>query len=119
MFLVVAMSGTALATTVVLEVDDVVERVPRRRAASQVDIPEITEAEAGGARTILLLGSDARYEDKKLGAEAALGHDPARPRRPRPRRDRRHVDPARPRGRRSRATAATRSTPPSRTAASG
>ena len=33
----------------------------------QVDIPEITRAKAGGARTILLLGSDARYEDKKLG----------------------------------------------------
>jgi LCP family protein required for cell wall assembly len=32
-----------------------------------VDIPEITKADAGGARTILLLGSDARYEDKKLG----------------------------------------------------
>jgi LCP family protein required for cell wall assembly len=30
-------------------------------------IPEITDAEAGGPRTFLLLGSDQRYEDKKLG----------------------------------------------------
>ena len=67
MFLVVAMSGTALATTVVLEVDDLVERRSRSQGRVQVDIPEITKADAGGARTILLLGSDARYEDKKLG----------------------------------------------------
>jgi LCP family protein required for cell wall assembly len=66
MFLVVAMSGTALATTVVLEIDDVKNAfIGEGRVA--VDIPEITKADAGGARTILLLGSDARYEDKKLG----------------------------------------------------
>jgi LCP family protein required for cell wall assembly len=66
MFLVVAMSATALATTVVLEVDDV-KNAFLGEGRLQIDIPEITKAEAGGARTILLLGSDARYEDKKLG----------------------------------------------------
>ena len=66
MFLVVAMSGTALATTVVLEVDDLVDSF-KKEGRVEVDIPEITRAKAGGARTILLLGSDARYEDKKLG----------------------------------------------------
>ena len=66
MFLVVAMSGTALATTVVLEVDDLVNTF-KKQGRVQVDIPEITRAKAGGARTIMLLGSDARYEDKKLG----------------------------------------------------
>ena len=66
MVLVVAMSATALATTVVLEVDDV-RSAFLGEGRVQVDIPEITKAEAGGARTILLLGSDARYEDKKLG----------------------------------------------------
>ena len=66
MFLVIAMTGSALATTVVLEVDDVKDAfIGEGRVA--VDIPEITKADAGGARTILLLGSDARYEDKKLG----------------------------------------------------
>jgi polyisoprenyl-teichoic acid--peptidoglycan teichoic acid transferase len=66
MFLVVAMSGTALATTVVLEVDDLVDTFKKEGRVS-VDIPEITRAKAGGARTIMLLGSDARFEDKKLG----------------------------------------------------
>ena len=66
MFLVVAMSATALATTVVLEVDDV-RQAFLGEGRVQVDIPEITKAQAGGARTILLLGSDARYEDKKAG----------------------------------------------------
>ena len=61
-----AMSATALATTVILEVDDV-KNAFLGEGRVQIDIPEITRAEAGGARTILLLGSDARYEDKKLG----------------------------------------------------
>jgi LCP family protein required for cell wall assembly len=62
------MSATALATTVVLEVDDV-RSAFLGEGRVQVDIPEITKAEAGGARTILLLGSDARYEDKKNGVK--------------------------------------------------
>ena len=68
MFLVVAMSATALATTVVLEVDDV-RSAFLGEGRVQVDIPEITKADAGGARTILLLGSDARYEDKRNGVK--------------------------------------------------
>jgi polyisoprenyl-teichoic acid--peptidoglycan teichoic acid transferase len=68
MVLVVAMSATALATTVVLEVDDVTKTF-LGQGRVQVDIPEITKADAGGARTILLLGSDARYEDKKNGVK--------------------------------------------------
>ncbi len=66
MVLVVAMSATALATTVVLEVDDV-KNAFLGEGRAQIEIPEITKAEAGGARTIMILGSDARYEDKKLG----------------------------------------------------
>jgi LCP family protein required for cell wall assembly len=66
MFIVLAMSATALATTVILEVDDVKNAFlgPGRQ---QIDIPEISKASAGGARTILILGSDARYADKKAG----------------------------------------------------
>jgi polyisoprenyl-teichoic acid--peptidoglycan teichoic acid transferase len=66
MVLVMAMSATALATTVILEVDDV-KNAFLGEGRVQIDIPEISRAEAGGARTILLLGSDARYEDKKVG----------------------------------------------------
>ena len=47
----------------------------------------------------------------------ALGHDDARPAGPEQERDRGHVDPARPQGRRSPATAPTRSTRPTRSAA--
>jgi LCP family protein required for cell wall assembly len=65
MVLVMAMSATALATTVIVEVGGVRDVFLEGR--QQIDIPEITKADAGGARTILLLGSDARYEDKKLG----------------------------------------------------
>ena len=66
MVIVVAMSATALATTVVLEVDDV-KNAFLGEGRAQIEIPEITKAEAGGARTIMILGSDARYADKKLG----------------------------------------------------
>jgi polyisoprenyl-teichoic acid--peptidoglycan teichoic acid transferase len=65
MVLVMAMSATALATTVILEVDDLKNEFIEGR--EQIDIPEISRAAAGGARTILILGSDARYADKKLG----------------------------------------------------
>ena len=65
MVLVMAMSATALATTVIMEVRQVSGIFREGRA--QINIPEITRADAGGARTILLLGSDARYEDKKQG----------------------------------------------------
>jgi anionic cell wall polymer biosynthesis LytR-Cps2A-Psr (LCP) family protein len=66
--LVMLMSGTALAWTVIHEVDRVTHAFlgPGRQ---QIDIPEITPAQAGGARTILILGSDARYADKKTGAK--------------------------------------------------
>jgi LCP family protein required for cell wall assembly len=68
MILVVAMSATAVATAVILEVDDVAKTFlgPGRQ---QIDIPEISKASAGGARTILILGSDARFVDKKTGAK--------------------------------------------------
>jgi polyisoprenyl-teichoic acid--peptidoglycan teichoic acid transferase len=65
MVLVIAMSATALATTVILEVDDVKNVFLEGR--EQIEIPEITRAEAGGPRTILILGSDERYEDRKNG----------------------------------------------------
>jgi LCP family protein required for cell wall assembly len=68
MVLVVSMSATALATTVVLEVDDVKDAFLGEGRA-QFDIPEITKAQAGGPRTILILGSDERYEDTELGVK--------------------------------------------------
>jgi LCP family protein required for cell wall assembly len=64
--LVVALSATAMATTVILEVDRVKDIVTGD-GRQAIEIPEVTRAEAGGPRTLILLGSDARYADKKLG----------------------------------------------------
>ena len=63
--LVVALSATAVATTVIREVELIRDEFlgPGRQA---IAIPEITKADAGGARTILVLGSD-----KRLGADSA------------------------------------------------
>jgi LCP family protein required for cell wall assembly len=66
MFLVMSMSATALATTVILEVDDLKNEF-LGEGRQQFEIPEITQAEAGGPRTILILGSDERYDDRKMG----------------------------------------------------
>ena len=65
-----------------LEVDDVVETFTQE-GRTAIDIPEVTRAEAGDPRTFLILGSDERYGDKQARDQAALGHDPARPRRSR------------------------------------
>jgi LCP family protein required for cell wall assembly len=63
--LVVAMSATAIATTGILEVDRIKNIVVQGRQV--VTIPEVTRADAGGPRTLLLLGSDQRYADKVAG----------------------------------------------------
>jgi LCP family protein required for cell wall assembly len=64
--LVIAMSATAFATTVILEVSRVKD-IFTEKGRQAIAIPEVTRAQAGGPRTILLLGSDQRYADRKLG----------------------------------------------------
>jgi LCP family protein required for cell wall assembly len=64
-FLVIALSATAIATTGILEVDRIKNIVVQGRQV--VTIPEVTRADAGGPRTLLLLGSDQRYADKVAG----------------------------------------------------
>jgi polyisoprenyl-teichoic acid--peptidoglycan teichoic acid transferase len=63
--LVIALSATAIATTGILEVDRIKNIVVQGRQV--VTIPEVTRADAGGPRTLLLLGSDQRYADKVAG----------------------------------------------------
>jgi polyisoprenyl-teichoic acid--peptidoglycan teichoic acid transferase len=65
-FLVIGLSATAVATSVILEVDRV-KNIFTQNGRQAISIPEVTAAEAGGPRTILVLGSDQRYQDKKLG----------------------------------------------------
>jgi LCP family protein required for cell wall assembly len=63
--LTISLSATAVASAVLLEIDDIVnEFVPEGRTA--IDIPEVSRADAGDPRTFLILGSDERYGDRKL-----------------------------------------------------
>ena len=62
--LTVALSATAVASAVLLEIDDVTQTFTRE-GRQVVDIPEVTRAQAGDPRTFLILGSDARYSDRK------------------------------------------------------
>jgi polyisoprenyl-teichoic acid--peptidoglycan teichoic acid transferase len=65
--LTIALSATAVASTVLLEIDDVVTTFTGKDEGRQpIDIPEVSRAEAGDPRTFLILGSDERYGDRKL-----------------------------------------------------
>jgi len=56
--IVLATAG-AVSATVILQVKDIAEDLPR------VHIPEVTRPEAGAARTILVLGSDGRWAERR------------------------------------------------------
>ena len=62
--LVMTLTATAVATTVLREVDDLLEplRLPGR---ADIQVPELDKTDAGGPRTFLVLGSD-----KREGADA-------------------------------------------------
>ncbi|WP_084284251.1 LCP family protein [Solirubrobacter soli] len=65
--LTITLSATAVASTVLLEVQSVVhDFIGPEQGRTAIDIPEVTRADAGDPRTFLILGSDARYGDKKL-----------------------------------------------------
>jgi LCP family protein required for cell wall assembly len=63
--LVIAMTASAVATTGILEVSRVKD-IFTRKGRQAIEIPEVTQAEAGGPRTILMLGTDERFSDRKL-----------------------------------------------------
>jgi polyisoprenyl-teichoic acid--peptidoglycan teichoic acid transferase len=64
---IVAVSATAVTAAVLFQVDNVKTTFLKASGREQIDIPEITKAAAGAPRTFLILGSDARFSDKKLG----------------------------------------------------
>jgi polyisoprenyl-teichoic acid--peptidoglycan teichoic acid transferase len=68
-FLVICLSATAVATAGILEVQDVKD-IFTRKGRQAIDIPEVTRADAGGPRTILMIGSDERFGDRKAGLKA-------------------------------------------------
>lgn len=65
--LVVAMSAAAVASAAILQVDDVLNIV-KEEGRAPIALPDIDAADVGGAQTLLILGSDERFGDKKNGA---------------------------------------------------
>ena len=55
-------TGGALTAAVILEFRTIIDQLP-----GGVHVPEVERAEAGEAQTIMILGSDVRYEDRQTG----------------------------------------------------
>jgi polyisoprenyl-teichoic acid--peptidoglycan teichoic acid transferase len=67
---IIAFSAAATATAGLLQVDELGQAIRFKGSTIKGVDQEITRAEAGDPRTILLLGSDARWLDKQTGAPA-------------------------------------------------
>jgi LCP family protein required for cell wall assembly len=66
--LIVLATAGAVSAAVLLQVDDLINIVENEREGRvEIEIPEITPAEAGKPQTLMILGSDLRYGDKKAG----------------------------------------------------
>jgi LCP family protein required for cell wall assembly len=66
--LITLATAGAVSATVLLQVDDLINIVENEREGRvEIEIPEITPAEAGKPQTLMILGSDLRYGDKKAG----------------------------------------------------
>ena len=65
--LVIALMGAgAVSAAGFLQADDILQTI-NRVGRAPIEIPEIDRADAGEAQTLMILGSDQRYGDKKLG----------------------------------------------------
>jgi LCP family protein required for cell wall assembly len=64
--LICLMTAGAVSAAVLLQVDDIIQEFEKQGRAA-INIPEIDRADAGKAQTLMILGSDRRYQDKKLG----------------------------------------------------
>jgi LCP family protein required for cell wall assembly len=56
----------AVGATGLLQVEDILDTL-RAQGRAAIEIPEIDRADAGKAQTLMILGSDRRYGDKKAG----------------------------------------------------
>jgi polyisoprenyl-teichoic acid--peptidoglycan teichoic acid transferase len=66
--LIVLATAGAVSATVLLQVDELINIVENEREGRvEIEIPEITPAEAGKPQTLMILGSDLRYGDRKAG----------------------------------------------------
>jgi LCP family protein required for cell wall assembly len=57
--LVMVLTGTAVATVALRELDDILDPI-RRDGRADIDVPELDVPDPGGPRTFMVLGSDAR-----------------------------------------------------------
>jgi LCP family protein required for cell wall assembly len=71
-WLLIALSTAgAVSAAVLLQVKDIVTVIKNERTGRvELDIPEVTPSEAGKPQTLMILGTDGRYGDKKLGLKA-------------------------------------------------
>jgi LCP family protein required for cell wall assembly len=68
--LTVSLSATAVAYAVLSEVDSLVDDFGGgKQGRTFVEVPEVSDAEAGDPRTFLILGTDERYADKVAGVK--------------------------------------------------
>ena len=68
--LIVVLSGAAVASAVLLQLDGVVE-VYEREGRAPITAPELSAGEVGGPKTIMILGSDERFDEKKVKGSRA------------------------------------------------
>jgi polyisoprenyl-teichoic acid--peptidoglycan teichoic acid transferase len=64
--LVMVLTGTAVATVALRELDDIFGDL-RKEGRADIDVPELDDVDPGGPRTFMVLGSDARE-----GADAGM-----------------------------------------------
>ena len=64
--LVMVLTGTAVATVALREIDDILDPI-RKEGRADIDVPELDIPDPGGPRTFMVLGSDARE-----GADAGM-----------------------------------------------
>jgi polyisoprenyl-teichoic acid--peptidoglycan teichoic acid transferase len=69
--LIALATAGAVSGAVLLQVKDIVSVIKDERAGRvELDIPEVTPSEAGKPQTLMILGTDGRYGDRKLGLKA-------------------------------------------------
>jgi LCP family protein required for cell wall assembly len=69
--LIALATAGAVSGAVLLQVKDIVTVIKDERAGRiELDIPEVTPSEAGKPQTLMILGTDGRYGDRKLGLKA-------------------------------------------------
>jgi polyisoprenyl-teichoic acid--peptidoglycan teichoic acid transferase len=64
--LIMLMTGGAVSAAGLLQVEDILDTL-RAQGRAAIEIPELDRNEAGKAQTLMILGSDRRFGDKKAG----------------------------------------------------